>query len=130
MRIGDFDNLKVHISELLLVYSGEELANAILNAIDNAPTVERQYFPPCEDCHKKMDDIRRAYDKAMARPQGKWVITLEDTKGIHHIKCPFCKFEKGSEFEPYIKVTFEKLPNFCEYCGADMRKQSEGLEDD
>lgn len=24
--------------------------------VDNAPTVERQYFPPCEDCHKKKDD--------------------------------------------------------------------------
>ena len=33
-------NIKDHIGELLLVYSGEELANAILNAIDNAPTIE------------------------------------------------------------------------------------------
>lgn len=40
MRLGDLDDLKVHISELLLVYSGEELVTAILNAIDNAPTVE------------------------------------------------------------------------------------------
>lgn len=40
MRLGDLDDLKVHISELMLVYSGEELDNAILNAIDNAPTVE------------------------------------------------------------------------------------------
>ena len=33
-------DIKDHIGELLLVYSGEELANAILNAIDNAPTVD------------------------------------------------------------------------------------------
>lgn len=33
-------DIKDHIGELLLVYSGEELANAILNAIDNAPAVE------------------------------------------------------------------------------------------
>jgi hypothetical protein len=33
-------DIKDHISELLLVYSGEELADAILNAIDNAPSVE------------------------------------------------------------------------------------------
>lgn len=39
MRLGDLDNLKVHISELMLVYSGTELNTAILNAIDNAPTV-------------------------------------------------------------------------------------------
>lgn len=33
--------IKTHISELMLVYSGTELNNAILNAIDNAPTVEQ-----------------------------------------------------------------------------------------
>ena len=33
-------DIKDHIGELLLVYDGEELANAILNAIDNAPAVE------------------------------------------------------------------------------------------
>lgn len=33
-------DIKDHIGELLLVYSGAELANAILNAIDNAPSVE------------------------------------------------------------------------------------------
>lgn len=35
-------DIKDHIGELLLVYSGAELANAILNAIDNAPTVEER----------------------------------------------------------------------------------------
>ena len=55
------------------------------------------------------------------RPQGKWIITSEDTEGIHHIECPFCKYEKGSDFEPYIRVTFDKLPPFCEKCGADLR---------
>lgn len=31
-----------------------------------------KYFPPCEDCNKKMEEIRQAYDKmkAMERPQG------------------------------------------------------------
>ena len=24
---------------------------------------EPKYYPPCEDCHKRMDEIRRAYDK-------------------------------------------------------------------
>ena len=33
--------LKVHISELMLVYSGSELDNAILNAIDNAPSINK-----------------------------------------------------------------------------------------
>lgn len=38
MRLIDADDLKEHISELLLVYSGKE----ILDAIDNAPTVEER----------------------------------------------------------------------------------------
>ena len=51
MRLGDLDDLKVHISELMLVYSGTELDNAILNAIDNAPTVEPCYqTTSCLDC--------------------------------------------------------------------------------
>ena len=36
-------DIKDHIGELLLVYSGEELANAILNAIDNAEVVSDRY---------------------------------------------------------------------------------------
>lgn len=54
------------------------------------------------------------------RLYGKWIIISEDTEGIHHIKCPFCKYEKGSEFTPFIKVTFDKLPYFCEKCGAKL----------
>ena len=54
------------------------------------------------------------------RPQGKWLITAEDSEGIHRIQCPFCRYEKGSDFIDYITVTFEKLPPFCESCGAKM----------
>lgn len=54
------------------------------------------------------------------RPKGKWVVTAEDNEGIHRIQCPFCRYEKGSDFIDYITVTFEKLPPFCEYCGAEM----------
>ncbi len=43
MRLGDLDDLKDHISELILIYSGTELDNAIINAIDNAPTVSDRY---------------------------------------------------------------------------------------
>ena len=38
-------DIKDHIGELLLVYSGAELANAILNAIDNAEPVEPYISP-------------------------------------------------------------------------------------
>ena len=33
------------------------------------------YYPPCEDCHKKMDEIRRIYDK---------VISMENKDGEIH----------------------------------------------
>lgn len=50
-------DIKDHIGELLLVYSGADLANAILNAIDNAPTVEPTFglFREmlCAECGKR-----------------------------------------------------------------------------
>lgn len=71
MKLGDLDDLKVHISELMLVYSGTELNNAILDAIDNSPTVEevsiiefKEPLPPV-----KAQKIIRALNK---RPQDEW----------------------------------------------------------
>lgn len=58
----------------------------IQNAIDNAPIVQPKYFPPCEDCNKKMEEIRRAYDKmkAMERPQGETNAEIfQQTFGIY-----------------------------------------------
>lgn len=84
----------------------------MVNCIDNAPTITPDMAQVLAyECGKN------------ERLKGEWIITSEDTEGIHHIKCPFCKYEKGSEFEPYIKVTFDKLPCFCEKCGADMREE-------
>ena len=63
-------DIKDHIGELLLVYSGEELANAILNAIDNALTVETF----------TKDDMSGAYNEGYMcgsreseRPKGEWI---------------------------------------------------------
>ena len=60
---------------------------------------------------------------AVRRPKGEWIVTAEDNEGIHRIQCPFCRYEKGSDFTDYITVTFERMPPFCENCGADMRKE-------
>ena len=97
-------DIKDHIGELLLVYSGEELANAILNAIDNAPTVHGIV----------------AY---VERPKGKWIADTnhcydddEDT-----FECSVCK-------EPFTLIcgtTKDNLYNFCPNCGADMRGEKE-----
>ena len=74
-------DIKTHISELMLVYSGTELDNAILNAIDNAPTVE-----PCSNCEdrRQAEYIRqssswhelqalRKFKAENERPQGEWI---------------------------------------------------------
>lgn len=36
-----------------------EAYNLAIKALEQEPS----YYPPCIDCHKKMDEIRRAYDK-------------------------------------------------------------------
>ncbi len=71
----------------------------------------------------------QAYDKGFitamklySRQQGEWIVTAEDNEGIHRIQCPFCRYEKGSDFIDFIVVTFEKFPPFCENCGAQMVK--------
>lgn len=79
-------------------------------AIDNAPTVQPEYFPPCEDCNKKMEEIRQAYDnmKAMERPKGEWII-VRNKKWGDNVKCPFCGKElAGTDL------------NFCCKCGAKL----------
>lgn len=67
---------------------GIELSERVMNG---TPYEERpKYFPPCEDCNKKMEEIRQAYDKmkAGARPQGEYVdisklrlMTVEECAG-------------------------------------------------
>ncbi len=62
-----------------------------------------------------------------ARVQGKWIVTAEDDHGVHRICCPFCHYEKGRENSSIITVTFTKLPNYCENCGAGLKV---GVEND
>lgn len=93
------------------------IIDCILYIIDNAEPVEYTF----EEAFQKTVCEKRLY--CPARPQGMWLITAEDSEGIHRIQCPFCRYEKGSDFIDYITVTFEKLPPFCESCGAEMRKE-------
>lgn len=59
------------------------------------------------------------------RPTGGWIVTAEDNEGVHRIQCPFCGYEKGSDFVDYITVTFERMPPFCENCGARLEAENE-----
>lgn len=70
MKLIDADDLKVHISELMLVYSGTELNNAILNAIDNAEPAEAYSFKRVQELVKlsqqfaqEIENLKRSKDE-------------------------------------------------------------------
>lgn len=73
------------------------------------------------NCKTIQQTVINAIKFGVKQPQGEWIITAEDNEGIHRIQCPFCRYEKGSDFIDYITVTFEKLPPFCESCGAELK---------
>ena len=86
-------DIKDHISELLLVYSGEELANAILNAIDNASASEIVF-------------------ESNERSQGAWIDHSEDEG---YVECPICGYLTTCE------GNIDEL-HYCWNCGAKLRK--------
>jgi rubrerythrin len=114
MRLIDADALK---------YKNVAEVNGILThilmpeEIDNAPTVQPVYFPPCEDCNKKMEEIRQAYDKmkAMERPQGQW-IPKRLWDNTHIWVCSECGNQNTHG------ITVEKA---CWKCGAEMYTREE-----
>lgn len=97
----------------------------------NEPEKVATAFKEAEDiiisaiCHHNYTVCKELQEVETERPQGEWIVTAEDNDGIHRIQCPFCRYEKGSDFIDYITVTFEKFPPFCENCGADMRGKEE-----
>ena len=105
MRLGDLDALKVHISELMLVYSGTELDNAILNAIENAPIITPD----------KIQAIMSDYLICRCEPertQGEWIkwdFKTFGAMGDWEYKCSNCGKVYGGEY------------NFCPNCGAKMK---------
>ena len=105
MRLGDLDDLKVHISELMLVYSGTELDNAILKAIDNAPTVIW--------CNETSDGLPLM--DLRPRPQGEWIRYRDNPHQPEHIKCSNCG-------QYWSVADHDKTFDFCFKCGAYMRK--------
>ena len=81
MRLVDADDLKEHITQLILVYRGVRLDNAIIEAIDNAPTIPQPEF---KDGYKQaIIDGKTNY----SRPEGEW-IDYDNT----FYKCPECGY--------------------------------------
>lgn len=81
------------------------------------PTAEPRYYPPCEDCHKKMNEIRKAYDKIQsAEPKTGYWIRVTDKTGHLVWKCDKCSWQQRFN------------TNFCPDCGAKMvePQESEG----
>lgn len=78
-----------------------------------------------EQLQEIVDKAKEELLASIERPDGKWIITAEDSEGIHRIQCPFCRYEKGSDFIDYITVTFENFPPFCESCGAELKGGTE-----
>ena len=85
MRLGDLDALKAHISELLLIYSltdhsDEELDNAILNAIDNASTVDERPQGDLINREDLKEEIRKHTEYYADR-------TAEDRYNVGYTEC-------------------------------------------
>lgn len=114
----------------------EIATNRIMEIIDNAPTVDVQELDTVKELKqqiaRKESEINEAV-KVIAklvykeRPTGEWE-EIESSSDIGH------RFYHCSVCNRFLDVmtadgeTLEDYP-FC-HCGADMRKQSEGLEDD
>lgn len=102
---------QAHSYSTIMLY---EVSDIIEDTIDNAPTVP-------------LPDFKEGYRQAvldgrtnLSRPKGKWIIDNENEKFI----CPICKHEiKISRLEYLPAVRWYLKPNFCEECGADMRKE-------
>ena len=104
MRLIDADNLRIHISELMLVYSDTELDCEILNAIDNAPTVELV-----------MSRMSNGVLIPLRLP-GEWIKKVDDAGFVSYI-CSLC----GAE----IEVEDCSDDKFCFNCGAYMKGGAE-----
>ena len=76
----------------------------VVKAIDHAPTVNLEKTSFMKGYNYGCDDGKRFYE----RPHGEWILT--DGKSF---ECPFCH------------RLFDFSDNYCGYCGADMRGDSE-----
>ena len=124
MRLIDADALKEELE--LSKYIIPNSLNTILNleiircieAIDNAPTFEREPFATVTF---DKDELDRIVDERVIEPikNGELVIKVERPHGEWiEFKGGYYKCAKCGEVERAKK-------NFCSRCGADMRKEAE-----
>ena len=110
MRLGDLDALKEVITANHYLLSSRNnsidygmFTTGIIQAIDNAPTVEYPFY---------QEAYQTGYEEGKnERPQGKWIVKSNGT--THYYACDKC----GSAGDIQDK--------FCRECGADMRNITE-----
>lgn len=129
MRLGDLDALKEKIEEVQ--YTEEfciehQIDNSISMqmlgmVIDNTPTVNTTFSEVVAyECGQKSAE----------RPKGAW--KLSKRGNFIDIVCPYCnnirfpQYAYGFSIEEVKEhLKSEKLPDYCESCGADMRGKEE-----
>lgn len=104
----------------------EEYRDKLIKAFHDSGHDELITFVPVAD-DNEINSLRDLLTlcRFPVRARGKWIVTNQDSDGIHEIECPICKCIKGGDFRPYITVTFDSLPLFCDSCGADLRGEHE-----
>ena len=106
---------------MFTLFRGEHHVNCFRELVKGIPSVENKgeptYYPPCIDCNKKMDEIRRTYDKLKEIPyvenKGEWI-----PDHTVFTKCSCCGWYMRTEcFKPYRPTSY----HFCPNCGASMK---------
>lgn len=100
MRLIDADELNEYIGRESL-----DTREKIFALVDRMPTLPNPCGKPC----------------AFERPHGEWLISSDKTRAC----CPFCHNKWTDAKEIALLDTAFRAKNFCEYCGADMRKEGE-----
>lgn len=118
MRLGDLDALKEVIKANHYLLSAKNnstdygmFTTGIMQAIDNAPTVDKGYAFGYADGHGEGYELGKN-----SRPQGEWVwVQYDANPNIGNWHCSEC------HCIPHGKKEYQRT-NFCPNCGADMRK--------
>lgn len=119
MRLGDLDNLKEKIQEIVETEMpiDEKWAMGLrysLKLIDSAPTVDAYPFEQVQELVKLNQQFAQEIEE-LKKPQGEWITGGKDVTGQYFYDEFICN-------QCFVVVTDKS--NFCPKCGADMRKGS------
>lgn len=136
MRLGDLDELKAEFDLIVSKSATGDWQSIpikhIKQIIDNFPTAHHPNCDICEDKAKQYSmGFQDGYMTGKARPKGEWKLVSDINNDID-VVCPFCNerriicYAHGYSIEE-VKSQLQEvnnLPNYCENCGADMRRRA------